>query len=131
MVVNPSAGATHVHHTEAPPLLPAWSGSPGGGKGAVSLVAPKLLPVVVATDRFSAMALLKSSLGGTLAAFTEVTPPSKSNQAARPKPKIRWTKPEVAGWTLPVDATNLAERGALGCRGSFSREWSFEFNPLG
>ena len=39
IVTVPPAGAAQVHHSDAPPASPAWSGSPG------SLPAPALVPV--------------------------------------------------------------------------------------
>src|SRR5213595_1667738 len=60
MVVCPLAVAVQVHHTEAPPKLPAMNGSPERK----SCVAPTLLPVVVTIGPVKGMALPKLSLAG-------------------------------------------------------------------
>src|SRR5262245_6479209 len=65
MVVGPLAVAVQLHHTDAPPKLPATrNGSPFWPK---FLLAPTLLPVTVAIGPLIGMALKKLSLGGAWA----------------------------------------------------------------
>src|ERR1035441_5693134 len=57
-VTVPLAGATQRNQTEAPPVFPAWFGSPA------SLVAPTVLPDVVPETPAIVVALAKLSLAG-------------------------------------------------------------------
>jgi len=53
IVTEPDADGVHCHQTEAPPVLPAWFGSPD------SFVAPTLEPVVEPDAPDSVIALVK------------------------------------------------------------------------
>ncbi len=54
----PDADGVHCHHTDLPPVLPAWLGSP------LSLVAPTLLPVTVAPAAATVIRLAELSFAG-------------------------------------------------------------------
>src|SRR5215218_3512889 len=58
MVVVPLACGVHLYHTDFPPALPAWLGSPA------SLVAFTLVPVAVAFAPVSVCELANASLAG-------------------------------------------------------------------
>src|SRR3989442_921759 len=58
MVTGELAGASHRYHTECPPALPAWLGSP------LSFVAPELVPVTVPLLPLIDWALAKASFAG-------------------------------------------------------------------
>ena len=52
----PLDGAVHDHHTDLPPVKPAWFGSPA------SLVAPTFVPVAVTVAPLTTIAFAKLSL---------------------------------------------------------------------
>jgi hypothetical protein len=66
-VTSPLKGAVHTHHTEAPPALSPWFGSPG------SLLAPALLPDTVPLAPEMLMALAQLS-------FDAPEPPSSQKR---------------------------------------------------
>ena len=60
MVMFPLAGAVQVHHTDLPPVLPAWLGSP------TSFVAFTFVPVRVAAVPLMLSRLAKLSFAGRM-----------------------------------------------------------------
>jgi hypothetical protein len=87
----PSAGAVHVHHTDAPPSSPAWSGSPG------CLVANALSPLTSTSTPFTSVAAAKSSFGGGV--------PWRSERAIVP---VALSFPSTAiRYTVSRDAVNV------------------------
>ena len=83
--VDPGGRGVHTYQTDAPPALPAWSGSPG------SLVAPTLLPCTMAEVPDKGCALAKLSFAGVGSTMKNCV-----LVAVRSAPSVTWIGPVVA-----------------------------------
>ena len=93
-VAWPETGADQVNQTEAPPVLPAWFGSP------VSLVAERFVPVRLPLCPEIAKAEAKLSLvgagGGVSVQLRLIEPRAASVPPLKPSTAIRYVVPPTA-----------------------------------
>src|SRR5689334_10705088 len=111
----PVASAVHAYHTEAPPGLPAWSGSPG------SFVAPMLFTSSEPLLPKSPLRLRKkSSAGGPLGKSASTSTASALVTASAPLPTTTLYAPALAACTFVRIRQELVAPGRFT---PFLRHW--------